>query len=77
MTMMLAPSKAVLAEDGRAPADDKKDEVAAAATKDAGDGPAEQGREPFGPRPTPPPDRERPCSLSQALCFTRRPRCRR
>jgi hypothetical protein len=30
MTMMLAPSKAVLAEDGRAPADEKKDEVAAA-----------------------------------------------
>jgi translation initiation factor IF-3 len=35
MTMMLAPSKAVLAEDGRAPADDKKDEVAAA-EKDGG-----------------------------------------
>jgi translation initiation factor IF-3 len=35
MTMMLAPSKAVLAEDGRAPADEKKDEVAAA-EKDGG-----------------------------------------
>ena len=35
MTMMLAPSKAVLAEDGRAPADEKKDE-GAAAKKDEG-----------------------------------------
>jgi translation initiation factor IF-3 len=43
MTMMLAPSKAVLAEDGRAPADEKKDGRAPADEKKDGRTPAENG----------------------------------